>query len=298
MLRAWKKRILPVALLSSCFWPSAALAQGLYQQYLDGWRHQTDPLEKWVFNNGQKLAQFMPDLVPGLIDHLPWEGIDNYLPHFESYVHHQYLGFRVDKMWGYDDPSLFRQVQQAKQARDEAREALDAPENVQRIKAWTETRNAVVAQYQKEAAELFRQGKPEEAQAVIDKLAKDPSQKQPEFGTKYDEAEQRLRELEARGRKLSISIQASYPPSNWPVLKQVGTLEGYPLFRAGSQAVTLAVCVGPKGFRNPPAGAEPQKMQIKCFLVVAQIPAGGSEALARQMLEKIDYDGLAKLVEP
>ena len=81
------------------------------------------------------------------------------------------------------------------------------------------------------------------------------------------------------------------------MLKQVGTLKGYPLFRADSQ-VTLAVYVGPKGFRNPPAGAQPQKMQMKCFLVVAQIPAGGSEALARQMLEKIDYDGLAKLVEP
>jgi hypothetical protein len=83
------------------------------------------------------------------------------------------------------------------------------------------------------------------------------------------------------------------------VLKQLGTLKGYPLFRAGSQDVTLAVYVGPKGFRNPPAGAAPQKMQMKCFLVEAQIPPGESyEALARQMLEKVDYDGLAKLIEP
>jgi hypothetical protein len=59
-------------------------------------------------------------------------------------------------MWGYDDPSLFRQVQKAQQARDQARQALAAPENVQRIKAWEETRNAVLAQYQKEAADLFR----------------------------------------------------------------------------------------------------------------------------------------------
>jgi hypothetical protein len=63
--------------------------------------------------------------------------------------------------------------------------------------------------------------------------------------------------------------------------------------------VTLAVYVGPKGFRNPPAGAQPQKMQVKCFLVEAQIPQGERyEALARLMLQKIDYDGLAKLTEP
>jgi hypothetical protein len=83
------------------------------------------------------------------------------------------------------------------------------------------------------------------------------------------------------------------------MLKQIGALKGYPLFRGVQQDVFLAVYLGPKGFRNPPAGAEPQKMQMKCFLVQAQFPPGeGHEALARQMLEKVDYDGLAKLIEP
>jgi len=50
---------------------------------------------------------------------------------------------------------------------------------------------------------------------------------------------------------------------------------------------------------NPPAGPKPQKMQMKCFLVQAQFPEGQEyEALARQMLEQIDYEGLAKLIEP
>jgi hypothetical protein len=67
MLRLWKKRILTVALLASCFWPSAALAQGLYQQYLDNWKHASDPLEIWVFANGRKLAEFMPQRNVGQI---------------------------------------------------------------------------------------------------------------------------------------------------------------------------------------------------------------------------------------
>jgi hypothetical protein len=46
-------------LLTLCFWPSAALAQGLYQQCLDHWKHGSDPLEIWVFANGQKLAEFI-----------------------------------------------------------------------------------------------------------------------------------------------------------------------------------------------------------------------------------------------
>ena len=36
----------------------------------------------------------------------------------------------------------------------------------------------------------------------------------------------------------------------------------------------------------------------QCLLAQAQFPPGEKyEALARQMLEKIDYDGLAKLIE-
>jgi hypothetical protein len=299
MLRPWKKRILPVALLTSCFWPSAALAQGLYQQYLDHWKHGTEPFEIWVFANGQKLAEFMPQPVPGLVEHLPWEPIDNYLPHFESYVHHQYLGFSVEKRWAYEEPSLFRQVEQAQQARDEARQALNAPENAQKIKAWQDTGNAVRAQYAKESDELMKQGKYKEASELMEKLAKDPSQKEPELFTVADKAEQRLRDLQGQGRKLILEMQASYPPLNWALLKQIGTLKGYPLFRGVQQDVFLAVYVGPKGFRNPPVGKEAQKRQMKCFLAQAQFPPGEKyEALARQMLEKIDYDGLAKLVEP
>jgi hypothetical protein len=299
MLRPWKKRILPVALLASCFWPLAALAQGLYQQYLDGWKHASDPFEIWVFANGQKLAEFMPQPVPGLVEHLPWEPIDNYLPHFKSYAHHQYLGLAVGRIYGFDDPQLDQQVEQVQQRFDEVKKKTEDPATYQNRQVRTAAQQALSRQYQNEYVELHKLGKEEEALVVLDKGAKDPALQPPDEYEERFRLEAHLRYLEGKGRKLILDIQASYPPLNWTLLKQIGTLKGYPLFRGVQQDVFLAVYVGPKGFRNPPVGKDPQKRQMKCFLAQAQFPLEEKyEALARQMLEKIDYDGLAKLVEP
>jgi len=299
MVRLWGKIILPVALLASCAWPSAALAQGVYQQYLDTWKRAGDPLEIWIFANGQKLARFMPQPVPGLVEHLPWDPVDGYLPHFESYVHHQYLGFSVEKVYGFDDPQLDQQVQQAQQRFDEAKKKTESPESIQNLQAQAKTRDALNKQYLKEFDDLWKQGKQKEATELMQKRADDPAFKPPPEYEERSRLEQQLRDLEGKGRKLILDIQASYPPLNWPLLKQVGVLKGYPLFRGAQQDVFLAVYVGPKGLLNPPVGKEPQEMRMKCFLAQAQFPQGEKyEALARQMLEKIDYDGLAKLVEP
>jgi hypothetical protein len=286
-------------LLAACLSPSGALAQGLYQQYLDGWRSTRDPLEQWVFANGQKVAELMPQPVSGVVDHLPWESVDNYLPHFESYVHHRYFGFSVKRMWAFDDPQLFGQVAQARQRFDEAKEKINSPESIQNIQTQRKAVEAANARYLKEFQDLWSQGKQKEAQEVLRKRDKDPIfQLPPEFA-ENQRREEELRELEGRGRKLSIEIQASYPPLNWPVLKQIGTIKGYPLFRAVSGDVILAVYVGPKGFRNPPAGKDPQEMKMKCFLGLAQVPGEKNyEALARQMLEEINYDALARMMEP
>ena len=299
MLRLWKRRILPVALLVSCFLPSVARAQGLYQQYLDHWKHDSDPFEIWVFANGQKLAEFMPQPVPGLVEHLPWEPIDNYLPHFESYAHHQYLGFSVEKVYGFDDPQLDQQVSQVQQRFDEVKKKTGDPESYQKSQARTAAQKALSARYQEEYDEVHKVRTEEEALVVLDKRAKDPALQPPDEYEERFRLEAHLRYLEGKGRKLILDIQASYPPLNWPLLKQVGVLKGYPLFRGVQQDVFLAVYVGPKGLRNPPVGKEPQQMRMKCFLAQAQFPQGEKyEALARHMLEKIDYDSLAKLVEP
>jgi len=291
--------MLRCALLAACVSSVSTHAQGTYQQYLHNWKQSTDPLEKWVFANGQRLQAFMPSLVPGLVDHLPWEGIDNYLPHYESYVHHEYLGFSVERVWAFDDPPLFQQVQQAQARFEDAKRKSEAPETVQDLQAQARLRDAANARYMKEFEELWKQGKQKEAQELMEKRAKDPLFQPPPEYAERSRQEKELRDVEAKGLKLTMDIQASYPPLNWSLLKEVGSIKGYPIYRGVSQDVFLAVYVGPKGFRNPPAGKEPQKMQMKCFLVQAQFTPGAKyESLARQMLEKIDYDGLAKLIEP
>jgi len=298
--RVLARRALRFGLLAVCFLcPAVARAQGTYQQYLDQWKNGSDPFEQWVFANGQKLTEFMPQPVPGVVDHLPWEAVDNYLPHFESYVHHQYLGFRVERIWALDDPQLFRQVALAQQRFDESKRKIDSPESVQRVQAQGKLQKEANDRYLKQYEELWKQGKQKEAQEVMEKRAKDPVFQPPPEYAENSQREQEVRDLQAKGQKLIIDIQASYPPSNWSLLKQAGTLKGYPLFRGVQQEVFLAVYVGPNGFRNPPAGKEPQKRQIKCFLVQAELPAGEKyEAIARRMLEEIDYSALAKLVEP
>lgn len=62
--------------------------------------------------------------------------------------------------------------------------------------------------------------------------------------------------------------------------------------------------IGPRGFKNPDllAGQKP-KTEVKCILVVVQLYSShaslnADEALAMQMIERIDYPGLAKLLSP
>jgi hypothetical protein len=107
-----------------------------------------------------------------------------------------------------------------------------------------------------------------------------------------------------RPRSLLLSVAAN--DSLGSDMKSAGTVKGYPLYRhampdATSSYVRLAVLVGPITFRNP-AGPQAQ-LEVKTVLVTAQIRSTpealkGDEALTRQMLEKIDYDGLKKLLQP
>ncbi len=81
---------------------------------------------------------------------------------------------------------------------------------------------------------------------------------------------------------------------------RAGTLKGYPSYR---QDRRLAVYVGPSGFSNPPRQPDqPYRTQLKSFLVTAllsrETPSPAEEALARQLLERVDYAALAKLLQP
>jgi hypothetical protein len=211
---------------------------------------------------------------------------------------HRYMGFSVEKVWAFDDPQLYQQVAQAQQRFNEAKIKTESPESIQNVQARGKMQAALNGEYLKEYDELWKQGKQKEALEVMEKRAKDPAFQPPPEYEERSRLEQQLRDLEAKGQKLILGIEASYPPLNWPLLKPSGILKGYPLFRGVQQDVFLSY-MGPQGFRNPPAGKEPQRMRMKCFLVQAQFPPGERhQELARQMLENIDYDVLAKLIEP
>ena len=219
------------------------------EEKLQSWRRSDSPIERWIGDSVPKLLQFLPPRVSGLLDHLPWEPPTSYFPSWESYVHHEYLGFEVEKSWGYDDPALVQQVLEAQKRLDTARQALNTPENVQRFNAMAEARQALNAQYLKQYDDLWHQGKQKEALELMDKRAKDPALKAPAEYEEVNKLDQQVRDLKAKGRKMSIAIQVSYPPLNWPMLKQIGAMKGYPLFRGVQQDVFLDVYLGPKGFR-------------------------------------------------
>lgn len=131
----------------------------------------------------------------------------------------------------------------------------------------------------------------------------------------WKEAENRLTALQAMARRLVQSVEANQTPDHrfGPEAKQIGTLKGYPLYRfavsdepygATSEQVVLWVYLGPAGFKNPmEPNNEKVRTELKCLLVGAEIRSTpeavkADEALAKQMLEKVDYAGLAKLIQP
>lgn len=75
-------------------------------------------------------------------------------------------------------------------------------------------------------------------------------------------------------------------------------------YGATSEQVVLWVYLGPAGFKNPmEPNNEKVRTELKCLLVGAEIRSTpeavkADEALAKQMLEKVDYAGLAKLIQP
>ncbi len=120
--------------------------------------------------------------------------------------------------------------------------------------------------------------------------------------------------LQKRGRKLLVSILANSTPYDeiGPTAKPVSSLAGYPLYQANARAsgqappefISLAVYLGPPGFRN--STARNPELKVKCILVRVEVSSDAphpetikaDESVVRRMLEKVDYAGLAKLVQP
>lgn len=103
-------------------------------------------------------------------------------------------------------------------------------------------------------------------------------------------------------RSMEYAIVANGTPATWfaSTARPSGTVKGYPLYNGGGRYV---VYVGPSGFTNPIAApGQASRTEIKSLVVSVWVgsntdPTAG-QALVRQLLERVDYAGLAKLLAP
>ena len=179
----------------------------------------------------------------------------------------------------------------------------------------------------KQAQDLFLQGKIQEGKAVLDKVsaivAKDQDKLQPVHYAPYDELtssfnkkqqdlDDREKSLSGLRRTVNFRIYTNRKP--WPTAfgiptKAIGTLAGHTLYRqdrgnlSGSVWVDLAIFLGPENFQNPQVKLGESDLKVKCIAVWAWIQSRpdtivADEAGVKRVLASIDYDGLAKLIEP
>ena len=220
--------------------------------------HQ-DGREDWGKAMAKKLAGFLPEPVPGLINHLPWQRPNELRLEGDASD-----GFGFGEGVGlYPEPKAIMAW------------TFDDPDLVKRVEAITSEEDALVARAKDPKADM--------------------SPLQP-LGKKADS-------LRRSSRRLMLTLRAN--DSLRRELKPAGTLEGCPLYRQEiSDGVQLAVFVGPVAFKNPAVKEESlQVNQLKTVLIEATLnstpeAAKADEALTRQMLEKIDYEGLKKLLQP
>jgi hypothetical protein len=160
---------------------------------------------------------------------------------------------------------------------------------------------------QRQAQDLLKKGQTKEFQALMAKIKAADAP----YEAKKKEPDDRVSNLQRRGRRLLVRIVSNLTPYAWsdPPAKPVGSLAGYPLYQANARAsgnappefISLAVYLGPPKFRN--SAASNPELKVKCILVRVEVLSDAprpetikaDEVVARQMLEKVDYAGLAKL---
>jgi hypothetical protein len=263
-------------------------------------------VNQWCETTTRKVAAFLPQPVQGLISHEAWTSSqENKVEKTcgDAVQNWKYLKARAEQTWWFDDPSLARQITAAK------KEQADAQQQGQKD---VQAHMTEVQALQKQYVDLVTQHKMAEAQAVADKM-----QKLTAGGdAKGKELDDKIRSLQERSRMLQIMIHgnealadALAPEGQRP--QPSGTIKGHPVYRVTSKVlggpnapeVFLAIYLGPEGFRNPAVQVPSVTAGPKCFTVLAKVhpradTLQSDEAAARKMLESIDYDGLAKLIEP
>ena len=282
-----------------------------------------EALSRWGQATGDALVHFLPNAAP-------WGFSPDPSPIFNAFANdttHKYVALVVHKLWWFDDPELSLQLaglEKEKQAL--RRQEEKANEDFQRdhgaeMQALEKARVAEMETLSKQAQDLFTQGKYEEGKAVMEKIK--PFHYPPSFESlmaSFDKRQQELtdreQELSRRRRQVSFRIYTNRTPSKtafaYPA-KPIGTLAGRTLYRQsytlkmGKDYETansnLAVFLGPPGYQNPHVSLAERQPKVKCIVVWAWIESRpdkiqADEATVKKVLESVDYDGLAKLLEP
>ncbi|HKW62803.1 MAG TPA: hypothetical protein VJN89_09685 [Candidatus Acidoferrum sp.] len=285
-----------------------------------------DALTRWGDATLDKLEPFLPDASRwGFIPELPGRPSD--FKAFANQGSHKYLALLVHKTWYFGDVKLFREIEEVRKAKAALRTETDATleelgkthraELEAQQKAYSVEMDALT----KQAQALFQQGKYEEGKAVIAKVKPFQDSGALALAESFSKREQELydqeNELLARRRSVSFRIYTNRTPSTtafaYPT-KAAGTLARRTLYRqdmrkvdAGpghtESLVNYAIFLGPENFQNPHAALRDSQLKVKCIVVWAWIQSRADtvqsdEALVIKVLATMDYDGLAKLVEP
>jgi hypothetical protein len=291
--------------------------------------------DRWGKTWGDTLVPFLPKASPwGLtVDPYPlirtfanetyvYKGADSMVYKYPSYITHQ--------TWWFDDPELSRQLADLEKEKAAATQAFEkasdefftahGAEMKALEKAHLEQMNALASHL----ADLAKQGKYDEADLVNKKLEKlgpfvyPPLQALTEpYDKRQKDMDDRERQLTNRKRQVSFQIHTNRTPTTtapkFTRIKPAGTLAGHPFYRqdeGNSKAgvwdasfVDLAVFLGPPGYVNPKIKIGHREFAVKTIVVWAWIESRpdtiqADEATAKKVLEKMDYEGLAKLIEP
>ena len=284
-----------------------------------------------------KLKAFLPGAPAGLVESVPWSagerGPRSGYGCGETGCPGLYFPIYARTTWDFEDAALARKIQDAekrgdallerigenREANTQAADKLEAALAQLAEKFQPELESMIAKLSDPKLSEKDRQQLMTRFEAAQKKNEQDQKALYAAAGVLggADEATKigkELQDLKQLGRTLELTIDGN-ATNEWcsgtfsgPVAN--GTLKGRTLYRytgTGDYAATqicLAVYLGPAGFKNPPVPKDNnlrtdlKTALVKVILLSSPQSLKADEAIGRQLLEKIDFDGIAKLLQP
>jgi hypothetical protein len=273
---------------------------------------------RWIEATGENLARFLPDATrAGLTpEEYIFKGAANDSPH-------KYICVLAHRFWQFDDAELSRRLEEADRQEKVLNQEIgdSATQFMKDHAAEIEANKKRIQALQNQYGDLMKAGKYEQGQALIEKIAELQNQNPltvlaHSFDKRGEEVSERKRHLSGQWRNVNFRLGtnrtlATAIPSFH--LQPSGTLAGRPLYREQKlerltadtmlATVGLAIFLGPPGYQNPRVKLGESELAVKCIFVWAWIQSRpdtvkADEAKVRELLEKVDYDGLSRLIEP